>query len=38
LTPLRQRLGEIMASRKGVDSWPERGGKHQLFVVRRWLP
>jgi len=38
LTPLRQRLGEIMASRKGVDSWPERGGKQQLFVVRRWLP
>ena len=38
LTPLHQRLREIMALRKGVDSWPEQGGKQQLFVVRRWLP
>lgn len=38
LTPLRQRLKEIMVSRKGVDSWPKQGGKQQLFVVRRWLP
>lgn len=35
--PLRNRLGEIMTRRKGVNSWPEGGGKPQLFVVRRWL-
>ena len=34
--PLRQRLGEIMTRRKGVDNWPEGGGKPLLFVVRRW--
>ncbi len=34
---LRQRLGEIMSRRKGVDSWPEGGGKPQIFVVRRWI-
>lgn len=38
LTPLRQRLQEIMASRQGVDRWPEQEGRHQLFVVRRWRP
>lgn len=38
ITPLRQRLGEIMALRSGVDSWPDGGGKPRLFVVRRWLP
>lgn len=38
LTPLKQRLKEIMSQRKGVDIWPE--GKNRnlpLFVVRRWL-
>jgi len=38
LTPLRQRLGEIMALRRGVDSWPAGGSRPRLFVVRRWLP
>lgn len=37
LTPLRQRLAEIMASRQGVNRWPEQEGRRQLFVVRRWL-
>jgi len=38
LTPLRQRLREIMTTRQGVDSWPKQHGTQQLFVVRRWLP
>lgn len=38
ITPLRQRLGEIMALRTAVDSWPAGSGKPRLFVVRRWLP
>lgn len=38
IAPLRQRLGEIMALRTGVDNWPDGGGKPRLFVVRRWLP
>lgn len=38
LTPLRQRLQEIMTSRQGVNRWPEQEGRHQLFVIRRWLP
>jgi cell wall-associated NlpC family hydrolase len=38
LTPLRQRLREIMTTRQGVDSWPKQHGKQHLFVVRRWLP
>ncbi|MGB4598948.1 MAG: NlpC/P60 family protein [Trichlorobacter sp.] len=38
IAPLRQRLGEIMASRSGVDRWPAGSGKARFFVVRRWLP
>lgn len=38
ITPLRQRLGEIMALRTARDTWPEGSGKPRLFVVRRWLP
>ena len=35
--PLRDRLGEVMSQRKGVDSWPESSVKSKLFVIRRWL-
>lgn len=38
ITPLRQRLGEIMALRSGVDRWPDGSGLPRFFVVRRWLP
>jgi hypothetical protein len=36
LTPLRQRLAEIMRGRKPVDSWPQAGKLRDIFVVRRW--
>ncbi len=38
ITPLRRRLGTIMAVRKGADRWPADDEKPRLFVVRRWLP
>lgn len=38
LTPLRQRLKEIMTRRRAVDSWPEGSDKQRQFVIRRWLP
>jgi len=36
-TPLRQRLAEIMRTRRPVDSWPMGGKQRDLFVVRRWF-
>lgn len=36
-TPLRQRLREIMRSRRPVDEWPAAGKQRGVFVVRRWL-
>lgn len=35
-TPLRQRMEEIMRTRKPVDSWPAGGKRRDAFVVRRW--
>ena len=35
-TPLRQRLSEIMQTRKPLDAWPLGGGRKDAFVVRRW--
>lgn len=36
-TPLRQRLAEIMRTRRGADGWPKDGRQQRdLFVVRRW--
>lgn len=37
LTPLRQRLLEVMKTRSPADSWPEGKDKAPVFVVRRWL-
>ncbi|HIJ94951.1 MAG TPA: peptidoglycan endopeptidase [Desulfuromonadales bacterium] len=36
ITPLIQRLKEIMRSRTPADRWPQDGKKHKSFVVRRW--
>jgi cell wall-associated NlpC family hydrolase len=36
-TPLRQRLAEIMRTRRPVDNWPAVGKQRDVFVVRRWL-
>jgi hypothetical protein len=36
-TELRQRLTEIMRSRRPVDSWPGAGKQRDVFVVRRWI-
>jgi cell wall-associated NlpC family hydrolase len=36
-TRLRQRLSEIMRTRRPVDSWPSAGKQRDVFVVRRWL-
>jgi len=35
-TALRQRLSEIMRTRRPVDSWPAAGKQRDVFVVRRW--
>lgn len=35
-TPLRQRLGEIMRSRRPLDAWPLGSRQRDGFVVRRW--
>lgn len=37
LTPLRQRLQEVLKTRSPADSWPEGKDKAPVFVVRRWL-
>jgi len=34
--PLRQRLSEIMRTRRAADDWPEDGKQRDRFVVRRW--
>ncbi|MDR3579510.1 MAG: NlpC/P60 family protein [Oryzomonas sp.] len=36
-TPLRQRLTEIMRTRRPVDAWPAKGKQEGIFVVRRWF-
>lgn len=36
-TALRQRLAEIMRTRRPVDSWPAGGKQRDVFVVRRWF-
>jgi hypothetical protein len=36
ITPLRQRLREIMQSRRPVDIWPTGTKEKGVFVVRRW--
>lgn len=35
-TPLKQRLAEIMRTRRPLDSWPADGKQRNAFVVRRW--
>jgi hypothetical protein len=37
-TPLRQRLSEIMQTRRPADQWPAVGKQRDIFVVRRWYP
>ncbi len=36
VTPLQQRLMEIMRTRKPMDSWQPGGKQRGVFVVRRW--
>jgi hypothetical protein len=36
-TALRQRLTEIMRTRRPVDRWPAAGKQRDVFVVRRWF-
>lgn len=36
ITPLPQRVAEIMRTRRPVDSWPEGRKRQDIFVVRRW--
>lgn len=38
ITPLRQRLQQLMGQRKPADHWPDQKGGSRLFVVRRWHP
>ncbi len=38
ITPLRQRLQQLMQQRKPADHWPQDTKKAALFVVRRWHP
>jgi hypothetical protein len=36
-TPLKQRLAEIMRTRRPVDAWPAGSKPGNIFVVRRWF-
>ncbi|MDO9309301.1 MAG: glycoside hydrolase, partial [Deltaproteobacteria bacterium] len=36
LTPLAQRLREIMRTRRPIDAWPTGSRSKDAFVVRRW--
>jgi hypothetical protein len=36
ITPLSQRVAEIMRTRRPVNSWPEGKKRQDIFVVRRW--
>jgi hypothetical protein len=38
ITPLRQRLREILRTRRPADGWPTAGKQRDIFVVRRWYP
>ena len=35
-TALRQRLAEILRTRRPADNWPAAGKQRDVFVVRRW--
>ncbi|MBC8017579.1 MAG: peptidoglycan endopeptidase [Verrucomicrobia bacterium] len=37
MTPLRQRLAEILRKRRPVDAWPSGRKQRDVFVVRRWF-
>lgn len=36
ISPLKQRLAEIMKTRRPADIWPAGHSRQALFVVRRW--
>lgn len=36
VTPLSQRIGEIMRTRRPVNTWPAGKNQNDVFVVRRW--
>ncbi len=36
-TPLRERLAEIMGTRRPADTWPAGEKRQDVFVVRRWF-
>lgn len=38
VTPLLQRLREVMRTRHPADAWGSRPRGQKLFVVRRWIP
>lgn len=37
ITPLRQRLEQIMRTRQPANEWPQGSKQKDLFVVRRWF-
>jgi cell wall-associated NlpC family hydrolase len=37
ITPIRQRLAEIMRGRRPADEWRSNGRQRDIFVVRRWI-
>lgn len=36
MTPLKERLRKIMATRRPLDAWPGKNRSKDIFVVRRW--
>jgi hypothetical protein len=36
MTPLVQRIGEVMRTRRPVNAWPAGKKRNDIFVVRRW--
>ncbi len=36
MTPLKERLREIMRTRRPLDAWPGKNRPKDIFVVRRW--
>jgi cell wall-associated NlpC family hydrolase len=37
MTPVEQRLREVIRTRRPVDEWPAAGKQRDVFVIRRWF-
>jgi hypothetical protein len=37
ITPLKERLAQLVRQRRPADGWPQKGGAFKIFVVRRWF-